>query len=62
MRIIITNRKRFRLFMTILGLSLYFILAARAWIGESPELDLDSVLFTASTIILGSLAVTSRSR
>lgn len=62
MRLVITNRKRFRLFMTILGLSLYLIMAGRAWVGESPELDLDSVLFTASMIILGSLAVTSRSR
>ena len=62
MRIVITNRKRFRLFLTILGLSLYSLFAFRAWVGESPELDLDSVLFTASMIILGSLAVTSRSR
>ena len=60
MRIVVTNRKRFRRFITIIGLCAYLIVAGRAWVGSSPELDLDSVLFTIAVILLGSLAVTSK--
>lgn len=60
MRLVVTDRRRFRTVMTVVGSALFGVVAARAWVlDRALVLDLESVAVGASLVIVIGLLVTA---